>query len=435
MARAFSSGEKKLFVLSALLVVALVGGGWLWARAKRAPRFVIAPYPTAPKPNGYDLYLAAARAVVPAKPAVDSVTDGGLLTDPKARAKRYSLARRDAWLGKNRAAWTLFDRALRTPTLAPPARSQLAPMAPSYRLMRQLARDKMTQSNTAWLRGDAKGALQSGLDVVQMGHDTRRGCATLGNLVGIAIGAIGRRGASQTVEKLDAAQAKTAARRLEKMLARRWSLAQSLTEEKNSALTTWLGLFKNSSWRGFTIASRDGAPIWKKVVRGATISKQHVLDETAAIYDRNIALAAQSYQSQVAAQSAPPASMGLADESLMRRQFFNNARDLAGDQSLMLLLALRAYKLEHGAYPLALAALAPNYLSAIPADPFGGGEPWHYKTDGKSCAVWSIGPDGKDDGGAPIPWRHKRTTWPDERARLPFASPDSKGDYVAGKNG
>ena len=413
----------------------LLGGGWLWARAKRAPVTVIAPYPAAPKPNGYDLYLAAGAAMVPAKPAVDAQGDSTLLTDPKARAQRYSRARKDAWLSQNKAAFATFDQALKTPTLAPPARSLFA-TGPSYKPLRQLARDKMTQSNAYWLRGDASGALQSGLDAVQMGHDVRRGSPILGGLVGFALGAIGRRGATQTVEKLNAAQAKSAARRLEGFLARRWSLAQTLTEEKNAALSTWVGLFKTPNWRGFAGYSNDDSPVWKKIVRGATISKQHVLDQTAAIFDRNIALAARPYKSQIAAQTAPPASLGMADEKLIRRQFFSNARDLAGDQSLMLQLALRAYKLENGAYPPALKALAPRYLKAVPADPFGGGESWRYRLDGQSYKLWSIGPDGVDNGGAPVPWRKMApSSFPGERARLPFISPDSQGDYVAGRNG
>jgi hypothetical protein len=69
-------------------------------------------------------------------------------------------------------------------------------------------------------------------------------------------------------------------------------------------------------------------------------------------------------------------------------------------------LALRAYRLEHPAAPVppALDALAPGYLSAVPADPFGTG-PLRMKAQGDSPLVYSVGPDGVDDGGAPIPVR------------------------------
>ena len=65
-------------------------------------------------------------------------------------------------------------------------------------------------------------------------------------------------------------------------------------------------------------------------------------------------------------------------------------------------LALRAYRLEHGAYPATLAALTPAYLKQIPNDPFAASGPLHYKRQGSKYVLYSIGPDGKDDGGKPI---------------------------------
>jgi type II secretory pathway pseudopilin PulG len=62
-------------------------------------------------------------------------------------------------------------------------------------------------------------------------------------------------------------------------------------------------------------------------------------------------------------------------------------------------LALAAYRAEHGTYPTQLAQLSPKYLAAIPEDPFADG-PLRYKRTKTGCVVYSIGPNGKDDGGA-----------------------------------
>jgi hypothetical protein len=61
--------------------------------------------------------------------------------------------------------------------------------------------------------------------------------------------------------------------------------------------------------------------------------------------------------------------------------------------------ALAAYRAEHGAYPTQLAQLLRKHLAAVPVDPFANG-PMRYKRTQTGCIVYSIGPNGKDDGGA-----------------------------------
>ena len=86
-------------------------------------------------------------------------------------------------------------------------------------------------------------------------------------------------------------------------------------------------------------------------------------------------------------------------------------------------LALRAYRLENGAYPASLKPLAPKYLSQIPRDPFGRGEPWRYRKVGKTYLAWSIGPDGIDNKGISIPKK--------PRSKRLFIDNKSLGDWVA----
>jgi hypothetical protein len=60
-------------------------------------------------------------------------------------------------------------------------------------------------------------------------------------------------------------------------------------------------------------------------------------------------------------------------------------------------LAARAYELEKGGPPTSLEALVPDYIEAVPADPFDG-KPLRY--DPKRRLVWSVGEDLVDDGAA-----------------------------------
>lgn len=63
-------------------------------------------------------------------------------------------------------------------------------------------------------------------------------------------------------------------------------------------------------------------------------------------------------------------------------------------------LALCCYRAEHGAPPAQLTQLVPQYLQRVPQDPFGR-QPLIYRAQGTNWLLYSIGPDGVDDGGSP----------------------------------
>jgi hypothetical protein len=65
----------------------------------------------------------------------------------------------------------------------------------------------------------------------------------------------------------------------------------------------------------------------------------------------------------------------------------------------LLAFALAGYRADHmGKYPPTLAELAPAYIDVLPKDPFTDGD-LHYKSDGEGYLLYSVGPNGKDDGG------------------------------------
>ena len=75
-------------------------------------------------------------------------------------------------------------------------------------------------------------------------------------------------------------------------------------------------------------------------------------------------------------------------------------RNVAKLRILATNLALRAYRLDHPDAPLPpnVDAVVPAYLAEVPADPFGKG-PLRMKVGGGAAVVYSVGPDGIDDGG------------------------------------
>jgi len=61
-------------------------------------------------------------------------------------------------------------------------------------------------------------------------------------------------------------------------------------------------------------------------------------------------------------------------------------------------LALHMFWQERDRYPESLSVLVPQYLPAVPKDPFDG-KPLRYRLDSNGFRIWSIGTDLKDNGG------------------------------------
>jgi len=75
------------------------------------------------------------------------------------------------------------------------------------------------------------------------------------------------------------------------------------------------------------------------------------------------------------------------------------ARCLANVRLALAAVALEQFRAAHGnRYPGALAELAPDFLPAVPVDPFDG-QPLRYRKQDAGYVLYSIGPDLKDNGG------------------------------------
>jgi hypothetical protein len=81
-------------------------------------------------------------------------------------------------------------------------------------------------------------------------------------------------------------------------------------------------------------------------------------------------------------------------------------------QIVIAAIALKRYQLRHGAYPRELRALTPDFSAEIPRDSMDG-KPLRYRLNSDGTYVlYSVGEDGKDDGGDVSPSTpSKTTTW------------------------
>jgi hypothetical protein len=76
-------------------------------------------------------------------------------------------------------------------------------------------------------------------------------------------------------------------------------------------------------------------------------------------------------------------------------------RERAQQVTIELALMLQAYRRDHGEFPDDPSAIVPTYAEAWPVDPCDKrGKSIRYRRDiSQSAVVWSVGPDGNDDGG------------------------------------
>lgn len=87
-----------------------------------------------------------------------------------------------------------------------------------------------------------------------------------------------------------------------------------------------------------------------------------------------------------------------------------------GARNLHVAFALAAYRADHGSYPAALGDLARDYLPEVPGDVFSG-RALVYKPDPKGYLLYSVGPNGKDEGGR---WLDDDPPGDDPRVRVPL---------------
>jgi acetyl esterase/lipase len=81
--------------------------------------------------------------------------------------------------------------------------------------------------------------------------------------------------------------------------------------------------------------------------------------------------------------------------------------------------ALAAYRADHDAYPDQFSDLAPRYVTKVPGDIFADDGPLHYKRQDKGYVIYSVGINGKDDGGRGYNDRKADEDWDDLSVRVP----------------
>jgi hypothetical protein len=279
--------------------------------------------------------------------------------------------------------------------------------------------------------------VNSSLDAMQMGNEIPRGGILIAKLFGIACEAIGRHAIWKRVERLTPQEARSAVRRLERLDATRLPFAATVQEEKWYWMASTEESLQGTRLQDLLREIGVGGPRTWEITRQQIMlllgGKGSILREGAAHFD-----ALSEYARHPYAEKRPPpeplsayisrTSARITDGIVQSR--FKDEDMRMQNALLTVALGLRAYRVEHGSYPSSLDALiAGGYLLRLPNDPFALSGPVHYRcVSADKYLLYSVGPDGVDDGGKPIQDKH-----PDGTVK-PWMAPDSKGDFVLGVN-
>lgn len=423
-------------LLVAAIVLAVIAATiWMWWSGLTRMPVVTIPTPTMPSPNAFDLINQACSNIQDEKQVGEAIA-----SRPVAGQHVYTSAEKAALVAKNAEALRDLRAAFQHEFMHPPARS-IHDIFPHYARQRSMARLLALEGQVHAKRGAWEKSMNSDLDAMELGIIVPRGAVLIGQLVGIACEAIGRRGAWEKVDRLSATGAKAAVRRLEAMMAKRFPFADTLEEEKRFGQSALLEMFRTPNWRGssdwFSSFNSSGGDIGAKVeeyslkARLYLYSNGAIFNNYSGHMDRMIARAHQPYVQQGPSPSTPNDPISEIFLPVFEQAGSKAVTTETQDALLLVALALHAYQQEQGKYPQKLDALVPRYLSQLPADPFGQGT-FAYQRTGDKYLLYSVGPDKTDDGGRPIDDPSK-TSSPNSDARY-FVQPDSRGDIVVGVN-
>ncbi len=386
--------------------------------------------PAPPRPNAFDTYQKAIQSVKRTTEVADALFDAqGKPRNPVAWSKRAEL------LAANADASRLAKVALTQTYYQPPIRSFEAQF-PYLKQYRNLARLAALDGANRFAEGDSTGGAAACLDGIAMGQQIAGGGALIPRLVSVACQAVARRPLWQNLNRLNASDAHASAHRLEDLAARRIPFKDTLVEEKytlqGSLGQVWSG--KPRSVAGPSPSAEDQG--WSNppvpFLFYTIWSKREAYDNITGYMDALIAQSDKPYAERKPIKIPRDGLSRILLPVYATAAFRQTANEDTQTALLAVALALRAYRAENGALLTALPdVVEAGALIHIPADPFAPSPaPLRYRrTSANAYVLYSVGPDGVDDGGKAI--NNPAATTANKRL---LVEPDSKGDIVAGVN-
>jgi len=373
-----------LSLLAVLIVVWLAVGGLVWSR-NRAPALNLPPRDPLPPGNVYTDYQDCVR----------SVQQAGVITelfnaDAPDPAKRQSVLKANDALLKRLASLT--GKPSMVTELEPGVHFVAALDFPNVtRLLALTAQERASSSPSQ--------ALDPLIDGLYFSEGVLRGGAILHLVTGFMSYVPIFQAFPAILPKLPAEACRQGAERLRPLIQEQHPLSQILQNERRVRLRQLVSTFEPDATEIFRLKVPTDGYRWSYLLRpkGPAVNAVHTY------FERWIAEAGKP-----PAQITPPPAVTelegiVADETLspeaigknVLRYHYRNARL----RLVYTALRLESHRKTRGQYPPSLDALGSDPLFT---DPFSG-QPFVYRRDGAGYTLYSVGPNGKDDGGESRP--------------------------------
>ena len=295
---------------------------------------------------GYVKFQAATpqRRPLPTPNGFDDLVRAGNLIEGEIPAA--DLDRSLSVVERNREALKTARAGLARSSLVPlPLQRDLQSHMDQMAAIRSLGRLFVAEGRLAHEDGQIAAAARSYIDAVRLGHECMRGGLLIDSLVGLAIESTGLQGLADLASMLDDAELQDVLLRLVEVEQRREPFDDILATER-----VWQRIA--IPWRERVMLDISG--------QGSKLL-QPAIDSADAAYKRG--------------------------QAKLRL--------------LILDLAVRRFSQDRGSFPESLVDLEPRYIPAMFNDPFGQ-KTFVYRRRGAEYQLYSVGPDGKDDGGRAI---------------------------------
>ena len=415
MADKGKSSARRMFGCIGLFASLVAGlGGWVWWA------YTLPPWEPAhvalPEPNAYDVYVEAIDMLHPPREDEFDLHNSA----PLAVVRRVVERERPA-LDRFRSAFKLDCWLGYGPYVIDFEPAHIADFRRAASL--HVAEARLAQAEGRW-----EYAAHRCLDAAELGGDSLRFWLPISGVLGDAVGVPGESRLAYVVAELSASEARTTLGRLNTIHGEWEPLESHIDRNRTVALIGFRAyldtrvtgspldlrtLRQPGKWASSVVETLRGRRIrWNRIVRWydgllADLQAPHAVRMT--IPERRHPWPTPGMRGV----ASPPGTHAKALRLALQWDADATRREL-----LRLMLALRIHKLEQGAYPDTLAPLTPLLEGELPRDPFSH-QPFKYERTADGYLLWSVGPDGVDDGGSPaLRWNF---------------SGEPKGDIVAGK--
>jgi hypothetical protein len=260
-------------------------------------------------------------------------------------------------------------------------------------------------------RGDYPGAMLGALDTLELAEKIGSCCDTEGRVNSEVLHMIGLRQAEQTTWLLPrgaALQALIETRRLR----RQWSpLSETLEREHQETALELARMFRELSrlapgkklkWLDDTFELSEGVDALKEGRQMLRCSRHQVLQAADRFFERQIAELRKPLRQRIPVPipNDPWNARMLAKASWVATESWRWERMPTDLGLLEAALAVRLYFLEQGRYPEKLADLSSEWLPSVPTDLWQ--QPIRYRLEEDRPILYSLGPNGVDDGAQPV---------------------------------